>query len=88
MTGMGLVAYEVFYNIPSTSGSITVLAKADEEIGKAVERKVKGFSIGDKYSSIERAKEVSLSQVKISDLSITEYVMLNLAMKNIIDLTN
>lgn len=71
-------AFYVCFDTAGTSGfSEVLLVKNEQELEKALEEKsVKGFKVGDKYSKITYKKEIPLSQVKISELSITEFLLL------------
>lgn len=71
-------AFHVRFNTAGTSGYSEVLLVNDErELEKALEAKTsKGFEIGCSYSKITRKREISLSQVKIGELSVTEFLKL------------
>jgi len=71
-------AYYVQYDTPGTSGfSDIVLVKKEEEIETALAAKsTRRFEVGDPYSKITYKEEIPLSKVKLSDLSIIEFLMM------------
>lgn len=71
-------AFHVRFSTAGTSGYSEVLLVNDEnELEKALEAKTsKGFEIGCSYSKITCKREIPLSQVKIGDLSVTEFLKL------------
>jgi len=69
-------AFEVFYDIGGSSGNrVIVLAKDDEDIEKSLAEKTE-YEMKDRFSRIRRITEVPLSRVKLSELSVTEFFML------------
>lgn len=73
---MKLKAYLVRYDLPSSSGNqVVVLVGMNQRIEEALEKKT-AFRYHDQYSIIRHRQEVPLSRVKISELSVTEFFML------------
>lgn len=70
--------FQVSYDTASSSGFTEILLVSDEkELETALEAKsIKNFKVGNPYSRITHKKEIPLSQVKIGELSIVEYLML------------
>ena len=76
-----MVAYEVFYSTPGKSGCRMIVLVDKEEWGlrSSVAAKDPDFDNrkgGERWSKIDRQKEVPLSSVKISDLSVMELLLL------------
>lgn len=69
-------AFRVFYETSSKSASTIVLAEYETKIEEAVANKDKDYRIGKFYCKISNSKEVPLSNVCISDLSVTEFMMI------------
>lgn len=68
-------AFEVTYNTPGTSGyGEIVLVESEDQVEQALSEKIKGYRIGTPTSKIHRQVQIPLSRVKISDLSITEFI--------------
>lgn len=72
-------AYQVRFNTAGSSGhSEILLVNEESELEVALEAKSKKpFKVGDSYSNITTKKEIPLSQVKLADLSIPEFLSLN-----------
>jgi hypothetical protein len=71
-------AFYVVFDTAGTSGYSEVLLVKDEQVlENALEAKTtKCFKVGNFYSKITHKQEIPLSQVKIADLSITEFLLL------------
>ncbi|WP_437261231.1 hypothetical protein [Bacillus thuringiensis] len=71
-------AFHVRFSTAGTSGYSEILLVNDEnELEKSLEAKTsKGFEVGCSYSKITCKREIPLNQVKLQDLSITEFAML------------
>lgn len=71
-------AFEVRYNVAGRKGcSDLVLVEDEKDLEKALgEKSAYGFKAGDGCSCITVKKEIPLSRVKMGDLSITEYLLL------------
>ncbi|PEF30339.1 hypothetical protein CON39_11750 [Bacillus thuringiensis] len=71
-------AFYVRFDTAGTSGFSEVLLVNDEkDLEKSLEAKSsKGFEAGCNYSRITGKKEIPLSQVKLQDLSIVEFLMM------------
>ena len=71
-------AFEVKFQVGGASGlSETILVKDENEVELALENKTGGrFDPKSSYAKITSKKEVSLSKVKIGELSITEFLSL------------
>lgn len=70
-------AFTVFYNTPGSSGhSEIVLSETEKGVEEALSHKIDDYRIGNPLSTIRHSKEISLSTVKISDLSVTEFLSL------------
>ncbi|UGO50715.1 hypothetical protein PQE68_gp124 [Bacillus phage vB_BanS_Sophrita] len=73
---MELKAYLVRYDLPSSSGNqVVVLVRMNQRIEEALEKKTE-FKYLAPYCKIQSKQEVPLSLVKLSDLSVTEFFML------------
>lgn len=69
-------AYLVNYDLGGSSGNqVVVLVKEDQTLYEAMEAKT-AFRKSDTYSIIRRKQEVPLSRVKLSELSVTEFFMI------------
>jgi hypothetical protein len=68
--------FEVFYSGADYNGfKEIVLAENEGGIGCALEEKsLRKYEVGSRYCRIDRYREIPLSKVKISDLSITEFL--------------
>ena len=75
---MKLKAYHVYFDTPSSTGFSEVLLVHDEkDLETALEAKsTKGFKVGNLHSKIIMKKEIPLSQVKLAELSIVEFLMI------------
>lgn len=70
-------AFRVNFDTAGTSGfSDVVLVKDEKDIETALEAKKRDFKANTSYCRVTRKIEVPLSQVKISELSITEFFLL------------
>ncbi|MEC0031089.1 hypothetical protein CON15_19490 [Bacillus cereus] len=71
-------AFYVRFDTAGTSGFSEVLLVNDEkDLEKSLEAKSsKGFKVGCNYSKITYKKEIPLNQVKIGELSVTEFMKL------------
>lgn len=69
-------AFEVYYSGPGYDGfKEIVLAEAEGGIECALEEKsLRRYEVRCSYCRIDRFREIPLSKVKISDLSITEFL--------------
>lgn len=64
------------YDLANVSGNqVVVLVKEDQTLYEAMEAKT-AFRKSDMYSLIRHKQEVPLSRVKLSELSVTEFFML------------
>lgn len=72
-------AYHVQFNTAATSGFSEILIVSDEnELDTALEAKTtKPFRAGEPYSVITNKTQIPISKVKIADLSVKEFFMLN-----------
>ena len=69
-------AFEVRYETGGKSGTMTVICENEEKVEQAVSDKDMKYIIGNRYCRINSVKEVRLSTVLLSQLSITEWLML------------
>lgn len=69
-------AFEVFYSGAGYDGfKEIVLAEDEGAIGCALEEKsLREYKVGRLYCRIDSYKEIPLSKVKISDLSVSEFL--------------
>lgn len=69
-------AFNVLYDGPSYSGfNLIVLVDNEDEIEFALQEKsLRKYQVGNPYCKIRDAKEIPLSKVTISELSITEFL--------------
>ncbi|MES9681863.1 hypothetical protein ABWK22_02860 [Gottfriedia acidiceleris] len=65
-------AYEVTYQLGNRRE--IVLVKEESQVEQALSDKVDDYTIGSKFSKIDTQREIPLSQVKIKDLSVTEFI--------------
>lgn len=70
-------AYEVYYRTSGNSTSDFVLVGENETIEEALSKKDRNFNVDISWCRIMSKKEIPLSSVKIKDLSITEFLMIN-----------
>lgn len=69
-------AYHVRYDLGSSSGNtVVILVKGTQTLEEAMEEKTT-YRKSDMYSIIRHSQEVPLSRVKLSELSVTEFFML------------
>lgn len=71
-------AFYVTFDTAASSGfSEVVLVEDEKDIEQALEAKsIKSFKAGHPYSKITHKKEIPLSQVKLAELSITEFLLI------------
>lgn len=70
-----LKAFEVTYDVAGRSGfREVVLAEDENQLEQALSEKVADYKLDSPYSKILRRREMSLSYVKLKDLSVTEYL--------------
>lgn len=71
-------AFEVCYSGPGYNRfDMIVLVEHEDEIEVALaEKTTRRYDLGSSYCKIERYQEVSLSKVKLSDLSVAEFMRL------------
>lgn len=72
-------AFRVYYDTPSKSNSMIVLAETKDDVPSMLANKDRGFKIGGRYKDLYRigiVEEMPLSNVMVSDLSVTELLML------------
>ena len=70
-------AFRVFYDTPGRSGfSEIVLSETEEGVEKALASKVEDYRMESLSSRITRQQEIPLSTVKISELSVAEFLSL------------
>jgi hypothetical protein len=68
-------AFRVFYDVAGSSGNNTiVLVSGSESIEEALSNKIDKYEVDCPYSRMGRTIPMSLSTVKIADLSITEFL--------------
>ena len=69
-------AFEVFYSGGGYNGfKEIVLSETEDGIGCALEEKsLREYEVGCPYCRIDRFREIPLSKVKLSDLSVTEFL--------------
>ncbi|MCY9737519.1 hypothetical protein M5X17_27840 [Paenibacillus alvei] len=72
-------AYNVSYETGGKSTSMIVLAEGEEHIEEAVANKDKDYRLRNPWSKINYKHKVPLSNVLVSDLSVTELLMLQKA---------
>ncbi|EJW13955.1 hypothetical protein M5X02_30730 [Paenibacillus alvei] len=65
-------AFRVRYNTGDMDNEMIVLAQSEEHIEEALANKEDEFYVDDEWSKIIRKREVPLSNVMVSDLSVTE----------------
>ena len=70
-------AYRVFYDTGGRSTNDIVLVGESETIEEALSKKDKDFSVDSRWCRVNSKQELPLSTVKIKDLSITEFLMIN-----------
>lgn len=82
-------AFRVLYDGPSYSGfTLIVLVDNENEVENALQEKsLRKYLIGNPYCKIQKAEEIPLSKVTISDLSITEFLKLQADKKSKTDET-
>lgn len=69
-------AFEVQYETGGKSSKMTVLCENEEKIEQAVSDKDMKYIMGNRFCRINSKKEVRLSTVLLSQLSITEWLMI------------
>lgn len=71
-------AFDVCYSGPGYNRfNLIVLVEREEDIESAVaDKSTRRYDLGSSYCKIERYQEVSLSKVKLSDLSVAEFMRL------------
>jgi hypothetical protein len=69
-------AYRLFYQTPGKSDSVIVLVREAESLEEALSKKDTDYEIGDRWSKITSIREVPLSSVLVSSLSVTELLMM------------
>lgn len=72
-------AFNVFYETGDKQTSMTVLVKKESNLRRALSQKDKDFKEKSQYSTIIDFQEIPLSNVLVSDLSVSElsYIMEN-----------
>lgn len=68
-------AFEVYYSTGGKSTSVIVLAEDKDGVERALANKDKDF-VDSRWCKINRCYEVPLSNVMVSDLSVTELITL------------
>lgn len=71
-------AFDVCYSGPGYNRfNLVVLVEHEDEIEVALaEKSTRRYDLGTSYCKIEGYEEVSLSKVKLSDLSVSEFMRL------------
>lgn len=70
-------AYEISYDVPGSSGHREVVLADNEEMAlENLEKKDPRFKNRGGYYKVHGVKEVSLDQVKVGKLSVSELLML------------
>lgn len=66
-------AYEVYYDCGGSSGNRTVVFVWDEaDIPYELEKKDNNFEVDSRWCKVVRVKQVPLSTVKLTDLSVQD----------------
>lgn len=68
-------AFKVIYKTAGKTDSTIVLVGENESIEEALSKRDSDYSADSRWCRIESRKKIPLSNVKISDLSITEFQM-------------
>ena len=74
---MGIKAYRVYYETGGRNDNDFILVGENETIEEALSKKDRDFSVDSRWCRINSKQEIPLSAVKIRDLSITEFLMIN-----------
>lgn len=69
-------AFEIRFETGGKLGNLIVLCENEEAIEKAVSEKEKTYVLGNRYCKILFKKEVPLSTVMLSQLSVAEWLAL------------
>lgn len=70
-------AYKVFYQTGGKATQTTVLSDSEEKLEEALSKKDKDYKVENRWSRITSKREIPLSNVLVSELSITEFLELD-----------
>jgi len=69
-------AFKITYRTAGYTTTTTIIAKDETELEEALSNKDRNYKIDSKWSKINYSEEVPLSNVMVSDLSVTELITL------------
>lgn len=73
---MNIEAYEVNYSTGGNTDIAKVLVEKGETLEEALAKKDSDFSVDSRWCRINHKRKISLSSIKINELSILEFKML------------
>lgn len=69
-------AYKLYYSTGGKQDGIIVIVDEGQSLEEALSEKDSDFSVDSRFCRIDRKKEIPLSTVRLSELSIVEFLKL------------